>query len=88
MHLTLNGESQLGHDADFFVEAMETRVRPTGELRQSLWCAEAPPPEAPTDAPTGFTVTRNSGSRATLAWDAGTIGAARFNIYRATRPIA
>ena len=82
VHLTADGRSMLGFDGDCFVEAIQTTIRPTGELTQTLWIEEGPPPEAPTDAPTGFTVTRNSATRATLAWDAGTIGAARFNIYR------
>ena len=63
VHITADGQSQLGHDADFFVEAQEVRISPTGELASTIWCVEAPPPEAPTDAPTGFTVTRNSASR-------------------------
>ena len=82
VHLTADGPSMLGFDGDCFIEAIQTTIRPTGELTQTLWIEEGPPPEAPTDAPTGFTVTRNSATRATLAWDAGTIGAARFNVYR------
>ena len=82
MHLRLAGPSQLSVDADFFVEAMQTTLTPEGNATQRLHVVEGPPPEAPTDAPTGFTVTRNSASRATLAWDSGTIAAARFNIYR------
>ena len=82
VHLTLSGRSQLSVDADFFVEAIQTTLTPQGNVTQLLHVVEGPPPEAPTDAPTGFTVTRNSAARATLAWDSGTIAAARFNIYR------
>ena len=82
VHLRLTDISQLSVDADFFVEAMETTLTPEGNATQRLHVVEGPPPEAPDDAPTGFTVTRNSASQATLAWDSGTVAAARFNIYR------
>ena len=37
VHLTADGRSMLGFDGDCFVEAIQTTIRPTGELTQTLW---------------------------------------------------
>ena len=47
VHLTADGRSMLGFDGDCFVEAIQTTIRPTGELTQTLWIEEAPPPPPP-----------------------------------------
>ena len=54
VHLTADGPSRLGFDGDCFVEAIQTTIRPTGELTQTLWIEEAPPPEAPHGRPHGL----------------------------------
>ena len=41
VHLTADGPSMLGADLDAFVEAIQTTIAPTGELRQTLWIEEA-----------------------------------------------
>ena len=40
VHLTADGPSMLGADLDAFVEAIQTTIAPTGELRQTLWIEE------------------------------------------------
>ena len=40
VHLTADGPSMLGFDGDCFVEAIQTTIRPTGELTQTLWIEE------------------------------------------------
>ena len=41
VRLTADGPSMLGFDGDCFVEAIQTTIRPTGELTQTLWIEEA-----------------------------------------------
>ena len=87
VRLTADGPSQLhaaGVGVDFFVEAIETTLTAFGDVRQTLWLEAAPPPEPPDAAPSGFTVTRDSETQATLTWNAGTPRAARYNVYRGT----
>ena len=42
VHITADGPSQLGHDADFYIEAQEVRISPLGELAATLWCVQTP----------------------------------------------
>ena len=72
VHLTLNGDSQLGDDADFFVEAQEVRIAFNGELRSTLWCVQAPPPPPPPPPPAqpaGFQIFRLDNMSLLLFWD-------------------
>ena len=67
VHLTADGRSMLGFDGDCFVEAIQTTIRPTGELTQTLWIEEAPLPQLA--APTGLALTE-AGGVITATWNA------------------
>ena len=68
VHLTADGRSMLGFDGDCFVEAIQTTIRPTGELTQTLWIKEDRIiPQL--SAPTGLVLTE-AGGDITAAWNA------------------
>ena len=71
VHLTADGRSMLGFDGDCFVEAIQTTIRPTGELTQTLWIEKDPNFVAvpQLSAPSGLALTE-AGGDITAAWNA------------------
>ena len=86
VHLNLNGRSRLGHDADFVVRAMDTRLAPSGELNQTLWCVRAPLPPRP-GQPGDFEIAI-SATENVLTWTAPTDGGdlTHYKVLRANNP--